>query len=154
MATKNAPPLDWTINVAFRVLTRKKITRTNVLTKKNATSHDRTINAASGPYTPTGTIFELIQDINGTHLLIKLHGDQTINAASKENTWKNAPPLSAMFFQPTRTIFDFVPDIIGTNLLNKFHKDRTINVASKLLTRQMLTPHDAQGTKDDHKSSP
>ncbi|KAH3737438.1 hypothetical protein DPMN_044031 [Dreissena polymorpha] len=90
----------------------------------------------------TGTIFELVREIIGTHCLTK----------------KNAPPPGANVFQPTRTIFELaqdiigthlltktifklVQDIIGTNVLTKFHEDWTIYVASKVLTRQMLTPH-------------
>ena len=45
-------------------------------------------------------------------------------------------------------------DIIRTNVHTKFHEDRTINVASRVLTKQMLTPHHAQQTKNDNKSSP
>ncbi|KAH3803263.1 hypothetical protein DPMN_156965 [Dreissena polymorpha] len=113
---------DWTINVTSRVLTRK---------------HD------SPPcghvfFLPTGIIFELIHDIIGKNLMTKFHGlwtinnlltkyhdDRTINVASRE---KCPPPLGR-----------------NTNLLTKFHL--TINVASRVLTRQMLTPHDAQRKK-------
>ncbi|KAH3716107.1 hypothetical protein DPMN_058824 [Dreissena polymorpha] len=73
----------------------------------------------------TGTIFEPVRDIIGTHCLIKFHEDGTINVASRVLKRKNAPS----------------PDIIETNVLTKCHEDRTINVASRVLTRQMLTPH-------------
>jgi hypothetical protein len=63
-------------------------------------------------------------------------------------------PLEAMFFQANVTIFQLIQDIIETNLLTKFHEDWTINVASRELTRQILTPHNAQRTKSDHKISP
>ncbi|KAH3773252.1 hypothetical protein DPMN_174610 [Dreissena polymorpha] len=127
-----------------------------------------------------GTIFELIQDIMGTNLLIKFHDDRTINVASRvlkrfyySNIRKNDPHPGGHVFQPTGTIFDssdnkwknlrkndplpgghvFQPT--GTNFeLTKFHEDRTIHVASRVLTRQMLTPHNARRTKGDHKSSP
>ncbi|KAH3888759.1 hypothetical protein DPMN_012799 [Dreissena polymorpha] len=75
-------------------------------------------------FPPTGTIFELIQDIIGTNHLTKFHDDRTINVASRVLTRKNAPP----------------PDIIRTNLLTKFHEDRKINVASRVLTRKNAPP--------------
>ncbi|KAH3776494.1 hypothetical protein DPMN_177920 [Dreissena polymorpha] len=88
-----------------------------------------------------GIIFKLVQDIIGIILLTKFHEDQTINVASRV---KNALPLGS-----------------HTNLMTKFHEDWTINVSSRELTRQMLTPHNAQHTMDDarqtkgdHKSSP
>ncbi|KAH3704005.1 hypothetical protein DPMN_079060 [Dreissena polymorpha] len=56
------------------------------------------------------------------------------------------PAPGSHVFQTTRTIFKLVQYIIGTNLLTKFHEDRTINVAFRVLTRQMLTLHDAQHT--------
>ncbi|KAH3738384.1 hypothetical protein DPMN_045018 [Dreissena polymorpha] len=73
----------------------------------------------------TGTIFELVREIIGTHCLTKFHEDETINVASRVLKRENAPP----------------PDIIGTNVLSKFHEDWTIYVASSVLTRQNLTPH-------------
>ncbi|KAH3782147.1 hypothetical protein DPMN_160058 [Dreissena polymorpha] len=75
-------------------------------------------------FSPTGTIFELIQDIIRTNHLTKFHDDRTINLASRELTKKNAPP----------------PDIIRKNLLTKFHEDRKINVASRVLTRKNAPP--------------
>ncbi|KAH3871204.1 hypothetical protein DPMN_034398 [Dreissena polymorpha] len=90
---KNAPPLgshvfqakfheDRKINVASRVLTRKKCPATwrpyiigiNLLTKKNAPS------LGSHVFQANVTIFELIQDIIETNLLTKFHEDWTINA--------------------------------------------------------------------------
>ncbi|KAH3866208.1 hypothetical protein DPMN_029266 [Dreissena polymorpha] len=92
-------------------------------------------------FQPTGTIFELIQDIIGTNVLTEFHEDRVL-------TRKNSLP----------------PDIIGTNLLNKFltrkhasppggyvsqpygiifelfHEDGTINVASRVLTRKNAPP--------------
>ncbi|KAH3731037.1 hypothetical protein DPMN_057042 [Dreissena polymorpha] len=86
---------------------------------------DRTINVASTTYTekgpasrahvfePTGTIFELAQDIIGTNHLTKFHDDG----------------------QYTGTIFELVQDIIGKIVLTKFHDVWTVNVASRLFTR-------------------
>ncbi|KAH3876719.1 hypothetical protein DPMN_000568 [Dreissena polymorpha] len=121
---------------------------TNLLSKFH---EDRKINVASRVSTrknapppgdhvfqPTGIIFDLVQDIIGINLLTKFHEDKTINVASRV---KNAPPLGSNVFQE------------NTNLLTKFHEDWTINEASGELTRQMLTPHDGQRTKSDHKSS-
>ncbi|KAH3747838.1 hypothetical protein DPMN_182270 [Dreissena polymorpha] len=127
-----------------------------------------------------GTIFKLFPDTIETNLLTKFHLDQTINVASTENApphcghvfqatgtifelvqdifntvkKKNAPPPGDHVFQPTKTIFELVHDIVETNLLTKFHEDCTINVASIVLTRQMLTPHNALWTKSDHIRSP
>ncbi|KAH3848294.1 hypothetical protein DPMN_090653 [Dreissena polymorpha] len=101
---------DWTINMAFRVLT-------------------------SHVFQPTGTIFELIQDIIGTNLVTKFHDSRTINVASRVLIRKNAPPTSDHVFKATKTIFQLIQDIIGTILLTKFHEDWTINVASRVLTR-------------------
>ncbi|KAH3782148.1 hypothetical protein DPMN_160059 [Dreissena polymorpha] len=75
-------------------------------------------------FSPTGTIFELIQDIIRTNHLTKFHDDRTINLASRVLTKKNAPP----------------PDIIRKNLQTKFHEDRKINVASRVLTRKNAPP--------------
>ncbi|KAH3868131.1 hypothetical protein DPMN_031271 [Dreissena polymorpha] len=62
-------------------------------------------------------------------------------------------PLRSLCVQDSRDL-KLSLDIIETNLLIKFHEDCTINVASRELTRQMLTPHNEQRTKGDHKSSP
>ncbi|KAH3880410.1 hypothetical protein DPMN_004324 [Dreissena polymorpha] len=93
-------------------------------------------------FQPTGIIFELF------------HEDRTINVASRVHIGKNAPPLGSHVFQANITIFELIQDIIETNLLTKFHEEWTINVASRELTRQMLTPHNAQRTKSDNKNSP
>ncbi|KAH3713212.1 hypothetical protein DPMN_072998 [Dreissena polymorpha] len=124
----------------------KDIIGTNLLSKFH---EDRKINVASREkfpppppgghvFQPTGIIFELIQDIIGRNLLTK----------------KNAPPLGSHVFRANVTIFELIQDIIETNLLTKFHVDWTIKVASRELTKQMLTPHNAQRTKGNHKSSP
>ncbi|KAH3719748.1 hypothetical protein DPMN_062619 [Dreissena polymorpha] len=105
------------------------IHRTNVLTMKNAPPPGGHV------FQPTGTIFELIQDIIETNLLTKFNGDQTINVASRVLTWKNAPPPGPFFFL-------------------HFPIYRTINMASRMLTRQMLTPHNTRRTKGVNKSSP
>ncbi|KAH3748541.1 hypothetical protein DPMN_182987 [Dreissena polymorpha] len=115
-----------------------------VLTSKNAPPPDGHV------FQPTSIIFELIQDIIGMNLLTTFHEDQTINLALE----KNALPLGSHVFQANVTIFELIQDMIETNLLTKFHEDWTINVPSRELTRQMLTPHNAQRTKGEHKSSP
>ncbi|KAH3719267.1 hypothetical protein DPMN_062099 [Dreissena polymorpha] len=165
---------DRKINVASRVLTRfdyshirknaPYIINTNLLTRFH---EDRTINVASSVLTRKNATPPYIIE---TNLLTKFHHNRTINVASR----KNAPHPGGHVFQPTGTIFELIQDNIGTNLLTvltrknapppgghtnlliKFHEDRTINVASSVLTRQMLTPHDARRTttKGDHKSSP
>ncbi|KAH3851374.1 hypothetical protein DPMN_093854 [Dreissena polymorpha] len=99
---------------------------TNLLTKFN---DDWTINLGSRVFLshvfpPTGTIFELVQDIIGTNLVTKFHHDRTINVASRVL-------ISGFIFTATETILKLIQDIIGTNLLTKFHEDRKINLASR-----------------------
>ncbi|KAH3868427.1 hypothetical protein DPMN_031574 [Dreissena polymorpha] len=60
---------DWTINVASRVLTRFYF-----ILGKNVSPPGGHV------FQPTGTNFELIQDIIGTNLLNKFKEDRTINA--------------------------------------------------------------------------
>ncbi|KAH3718240.1 hypothetical protein DPMN_061040 [Dreissena polymorpha] len=125
----NFPPLAamyWTINVTFI---------------ENFPALWRTF------FLPTGTIFELVQAIIGVNLLTKCHEDQTINPY-KAILGKILSPPYCKDFQPTETIFELIQEIISTNLPIKFQEDRTINVASRLLTRQMLTPHNARRTMD------
>ncbi|KAH3705516.1 hypothetical protein DPMN_080592 [Dreissena polymorpha] len=98
--------------------------------------------------------FNHVQHIIGNNLLTKFHEDWTIIVASRVHIKKNVPPLGSHVFQANVTIFDLIQDTIETNLWTKFLEDWTINVASSLLTRQMLTPHNARRTKGDHKSSP
>ncbi|KAH3721307.1 hypothetical protein DPMN_064227 [Dreissena polymorpha] len=88
-------------------------------------------------------------NIIGTNLFTKFHEDRKINVASRE---KCPPPLGSHVFQANITIFELIQDITKTNLLTKFHEDWTINVASRVLTRQMLTPHNARQTTDKRRS--
>ncbi|KAH3737667.1 hypothetical protein DPMN_044260 [Dreissena polymorpha] len=120
---------DRNINVASRVLTRKKAPPPGVHV-----------------FQPTGFIFELVQDIIRMNLLTKFHEEQTTNVASRG---KNDPPLGSHVFQANVTIFQLIQDIIEKNLLTECLEDWTINVASRELTRQMLTPHNAQRTTHD-----
>ncbi|KAH3892192.1 hypothetical protein DPMN_016305 [Dreissena polymorpha] len=83
-------------------------------------------------FQPTGTIFKFTN----------FHDDRKINVVSRVLTRKNAPPPGGHVFQPTGIIFKHVQDIIGMNLLTKF-QDWTINVAFRVLTRQMMTSHNA-----------
>ncbi|KAH3704745.1 hypothetical protein DPMN_079806 [Dreissena polymorpha] len=114
------------------------IIRTHVLTKFHIewTIHQR-----------DRTIFELVQDITRTNLLTKFHADRTITFAAVRMVtrfyYSHRPCI-----QPTGIIFELVKYIIGTNRLIKFYEDRTTNVATRMQTRQMLTPHNAQRTKD------
>ncbi|KAH3748188.1 hypothetical protein DPMN_182626 [Dreissena polymorpha] len=167
-AVKNAPPTGGHVfqatGTTFELV---HIIGTNLLTKFH---DDRTINMASRVLTrkkprplgghvfpPTGTIFKLIQDIIGTNhltkknapppdiirtnLLTKFHEDRKINVASRVLTRKNAPPPGSHVFQPTSIIFELVQDIIGVNLLTKFHEDPTINVASRVKNAPPLGSH-------------
>ncbi|KAH3894821.1 hypothetical protein DPMN_018980, partial [Dreissena polymorpha] len=120
---------NWTINVTSRVLKRKTATTTGVLTRKNwhATwqpyiirtnvltkfHEDWTINltftvkTALPPgghvFLPTGTIFELVKDFIGTHVLTKktatspgtqFHEDWTINVISKTTHKRRSQKLT------------------------------------------------------------
>ncbi|KAH3793507.1 hypothetical protein DPMN_147021 [Dreissena polymorpha] len=112
---------------------------TNRLTKFH---DDRTINVISRPYRAPA----LVQDIIGMNLPTEFHEDRTIKVASGVTnvaSRENAPSLGSHVFQANVTIFELIQDIIETNISTKFHEECTINVASRVLTRQMLTPHDA-----------
>ncbi|KAH3703870.1 hypothetical protein DPMN_078920, partial [Dreissena polymorpha] len=78
--------------------------------------------------------------------LIYFHQKFDLNQPGDRESKVKFPAPGSHVFQTTRTIFKLVQYIIGTNLLTKFHEDRTINVAFRVLTRQMLTLHDAQHT--------
>ncbi|KAH3883328.1 hypothetical protein DPMN_007282 [Dreissena polymorpha] len=170
---------DWTINVASRVKNApplgsqdfqakvtifeliQDISETNLLTKfhEYRQINEKCPSPGGHVFQPTGIIFELVQDIIGMNLLTKCYEDQTINVATRVLTRfyyshirKNAPPLGSHVLQSNSTIFELIQDIIETNLLTKFHEDWTINVVSRELTRQMLTPHNAQRTTDKKQS--
>ncbi|KAH3846538.1 hypothetical protein DPMN_088840 [Dreissena polymorpha] len=83
-------------------------------------------------FPPTGTIFELIQDIIGTN--------KCLPKAIYSHIRKNALPPGGNVFKTTKTILELIQDIIGKNLLTKFNEDRKINVASRVLTRKNAPP--------------
>ncbi|KAH3729246.1 hypothetical protein DPMN_055213 [Dreissena polymorpha] len=142
---------DWTINVAFRVLTRFYYSHIKPYKEKCPAPGGHVFKAAK-------TIFKLIQDIIGTNLLTKFHDDQKINVTSRVLTrkiapppwWpyigmnfltkKNVPPLGGHVFQENVTVFELIQDIIKTNLLTIFHQDWTINVASRVLRKNAPPP--------------
>ncbi|KAH3747624.1 hypothetical protein DPMN_182052 [Dreissena polymorpha] len=121
------------------------------------------------------TIFELIQDINGTNHLSKFHEDRKINVASRVLTRKNAQSPSGHFHEDrtinvvsrvlTRFCYSHIyshkrknappcfssKHIIETNLLTKLHEDWTINANVDVEQR---TTDNGRRTKGDHKSSP
>ncbi|KAH3699141.1 hypothetical protein DPMN_074095 [Dreissena polymorpha] len=172
---KNAPPPGGHIFQATGTIFDlfQDIIGTNLLTMFH---EDRTINVASRVLTmknappygshdlqPTSIIFELVQNIFGMNLLTKFHEDGTINVASRVFTrfyYGTRRVLARKYKEkcpaPWRPCFSckLIQDIIETNLLTKFHEDRTVKVTSRVFTRLKLTPHDAQRTKGDHKSSP
>ncbi|KAH3826607.1 hypothetical protein DPMN_128516 [Dreissena polymorpha] len=113
---------DRTINVAPRVITR--FYHSHIW--KNAPL------LGSHVFQTNVTIFQLIEDIIVTNLLIKFHEDWKINVASRVLKRKNAPPLDSHVFQAN---ISYRPD-----LLTKFHEDWTINVASRVLTRKSAPP--------------
>ncbi|KAH3841755.1 hypothetical protein DPMN_115234 [Dreissena polymorpha] len=112
-------------------------------------NHFRTRKTATPPgshvFQPTGTIFELVQDIIRTNVLTKFHEDWTINLTF---TVKTAPPPGGHVFLPTGTIFELVKDFIGTHAPTKFHDDWTKNVTSRVLTRKTATPSGTQFHED------
>ncbi|KAH3815868.1 hypothetical protein DPMN_144402, partial [Dreissena polymorpha] len=141
---------DWTINVASRVKNapplcshfhedRKINVASRVLTRKNAPPPGGHV------FQPTGIIFKLVHDIIRINLLTMFYEDRKMNVASREK----CPAPWQPCFSSKRNHFKTIQDIIKTNLLTKFHEDWTINVAYEELTRQMLTPHNAQRTTDD-----
>ena len=80
-------------------------------------------------FQPTGTIFELVQDIIRTNVPTKFHEDNefdfySVNKFYYSHNRKTAPPPGGHVFQPTGTIFELIQDNIGTNLLTKFYEDR------------------------------
>ncbi|KAH3717210.1 hypothetical protein DPMN_059991 [Dreissena polymorpha] len=120
---KNAPSPcghfheHWTTNVTFRVLTR--FYNTVKPYKENCPPHGGHV------FHSTGTIFKLVQDIIGIHVLTKFHEDWTKNVTSRVLTRKTATPPGGHLVQ----------DIIGTHVLTKFHEDWTKHVTSRVLTR-------------------
>ncbi|KAH3699771.1 hypothetical protein DPMN_074734 [Dreissena polymorpha] len=165
LTRKNAPPPDG--HVFQQTKTIFKLF--NEDGSRNFASGELTRKNAPPPYDhvfqPTKTILELVHDVIGTNLLNKFHEDRTINVASRVLTRKNALTPGGHFHEDLtinvayrqyklKCLAQWRPYIIEKNLLPKFHEDRTINVACRVLTRHMLTPHDARRTKGDHKSSP
>ncbi|KAH3892230.1 hypothetical protein DPMN_016344 [Dreissena polymorpha] len=116
----------WTINVAFRVFTRK-----------NAPP------LGSHVFQANVTIFELIQEIIQT----MFHEDWTINVASRVLTRfyyshykENCPAPGGHVFSPIWTIFELVRDINKSNVLTKFHDDWAKIVTSRVFTRNTAPP--------------
>ncbi|KAH3690314.1 hypothetical protein DPMN_191084 [Dreissena polymorpha] len=152
---------DWTNNVTSRVFTCFHY----IHLKKTVPS------PCSHVFSPIWTIFQLVRDINKTNGLTKFHNDWAKIVTSRVFTRflyshirNTAPPPGGHIFQRTGTISQLNQHIIktnilthfelsrgmnGTNVLTKFREDRTINMASGVLTRQMLTPHNAQRTTHD-----
>ncbi|KAH3895687.1 hypothetical protein DPMN_019852 [Dreissena polymorpha] len=101
-------------------------------------------------FSPIGTIFELVRDINKTNVLSNFH-DWAKIVTSRVFIRKTTRPV----FQQTRTTFELNQHIIktniltnfklcryiiGTHLLTKFHEDRTKNVASRVFTMKTALP--------------
>ncbi|KAH3841930.1 hypothetical protein DPMN_115417 [Dreissena polymorpha] len=127
-----------------------------VVTRKNAPPPGDHV------FHPTGTNFELVQDLIGTYLLTKFNEDRAINVPSKVLTRqmltphdgqkgitkahqehfvlrvltrKNVPPPRGHVFQQTSTIFKLIQYIMKTYVLAKFYDNKTINMTSRVLTR-------------------
>ncbi|KAH3861000.1 hypothetical protein DPMN_023926 [Dreissena polymorpha] len=103
---------DWTIIVTSRVSTRKTAPPPGGLV-----------------FQPSGIIFKLIHDINGTNFVTKIRKDSTNNVASRVLIRF----YYSHIFQRSGTIFKLKRAIIQTNDLTKFHEDWTINVTSRVL---------------------
>ncbi|KAH3698932.1 hypothetical protein DPMN_073877 [Dreissena polymorpha] len=121
---------NWAKNVTSRVFTCFHY----IHIEKNAPPTDGHV------FSPIWTIFELVRDINKTHVLTNFHDDWAKIVTSRVFTRKTAPPTGGHVFQRTRTTFqldqhiikaniltnfELDRDIIGTNLLTKFHEDPT-----------------------------
>ncbi|KAH3802873.1 hypothetical protein DPMN_156569 [Dreissena polymorpha] len=128
---------DRILNVAS-IVKMPHIIGTNSQTKfyNDLKSNEKCPVSSGNVFQPTSIIFELIQDIIETNLLTKFHED-----------WKYIWPLDCEQGCSSK-------HIIATNPLTKGHEDWTIYETSRVLTRQMLTPHNARRTKGVHKSSP
>ncbi|KAH3727004.1 hypothetical protein DPMN_052928 [Dreissena polymorpha] len=130
---------DWTINVAFRVLTRK--------TPPPPGGH---------VFSPIWTIFESIRDINEINVLTKYHDDWAKIVTSRVFTRNTAPPPGSHTNILTNNvkighqIFELSRGINGTNVLTKFHEDQTINVAPRVFTKQNVD--DGRRTTDKKRS--
>ncbi|KAH3747274.1 hypothetical protein DPMN_181698 [Dreissena polymorpha] len=187
---KNAPPLGSHVFRSNVTIFEHNcyIQKTHVLTKchedwtKNVTSrvftcfHYKHIEKNDPPpgghvFSPFWTIFELVQDINETHVFTKFRDDWAKIVTSRVFTRNTAPPPGSYTNILTKfhedwasnvtstvfTSFELSRGINWTNVLTNFHEDRTINVASGVFTRQNVddgrrTTHDGQNaiTKAHH----
>ncbi|KAH3882863.1 hypothetical protein DPMN_006809 [Dreissena polymorpha] len=137
---------DRTISVASRVLTRKndppplRWRRKNLLTKFHAGILNAPFRGAHF-FQPTRTIFELVQNLIGTKLLIKFHDDRTKKLLLEKKSCWPCFSTNQNHFQLIQEIIgtELIQDIIGTNL-TKFNEDWTINVASRVLTKKIAPP--------------
>ncbi|KAH3848938.1 hypothetical protein DPMN_091323 [Dreissena polymorpha] len=82
-------------------------------------------------FLPTGTIFELVQDIIWT---IFRPSSRVLTRFYYSKVWKNTPTPGGHVFQPTRTIH------CRPHPRYYWDEDRTINVASRVLTRENAAP--------------
>ncbi|KAH3861074.1 hypothetical protein DPMN_024002 [Dreissena polymorpha] len=118
---KNTPPSSGhTINVASRVLTRK-----------NAPP------PGSHIFQPTGNIFKLIHDINGTNRVTKFRKDWTNNVASRV---KNAHPHGGHVFNQLEPFLNSSKISLGQIFWPNFMMIGQKNVASRVLTRKNAPP--------------
>ncbi|KAH3783303.1 hypothetical protein DPMN_161238 [Dreissena polymorpha] len=112
-------------------------------------------------FSPIWTIFQLVRDINNTHVLTKFNDDWANIMTSRVFTGKTDPPTGGHVFQRTGTTFELNQhiiktntltnyelnrDIIWTNLLIKFRENRTRNVPSRVFTRKSAKPTGFIGT--------
>ncbi|KAH3695943.1 hypothetical protein DPMN_083402 [Dreissena polymorpha] len=141
LTRKNAPPLAAMMNLLTKFhedRTLNVVSRNNLLTKFH---EDWTINVASREKFPapgghvfkaTKTIFELIEDIIGTHLQTKFHDDRKIKVTSRVLTSGHA-------FLPIHTIFELnqktAPPPGG-----HFHDNWAKIVTSRVFTRNTAPP--------------
>ncbi|KAH3887326.1 hypothetical protein DPMN_011342 [Dreissena polymorpha] len=155
---------DWTINVAFRELTRQMLTPHNAQRDKKRSQKFTmsmlcsVINVASKVAHLSfkqNYLFFAAQDIIKTNILTKFPGEVL--------TRINYPPLGSHVFQKIDTILDLIPDIIKINVLTKecyrknvpppgshFHDHWTISVSSRVIvfqqTRTIFTNQDIPKT--------
>ncbi|KAH3703199.1 hypothetical protein DPMN_078230 [Dreissena polymorpha] len=136
--------VDWAKNVTSRVhviqLTETIFQLNSLLTCFHNIHIEKNAPPTGGHvFAPIWTIFEVVQHINKTNVLINFHDDWAKIVTSRVFTRKTAPPTGGHLHEDWAlnvTSFFFRPNFIGTNLLTKFHENRTINVASRVFTNK------------------
>ncbi|KAH3702892.1 hypothetical protein DPMN_077919 [Dreissena polymorpha] len=95
----------------------------------------------------------MLRNIIGTNLLTKIHEDLTINVASRVFTRQMLMPDKRRSVKPKiSTLCSGELEKQHVSLIQPHFINANNKLTSRVLTRQILTPHDAQQTKG-HPSS-